>query len=136
MSDTKTRVVVADDSALARSLILQSLADLNLDIIQADSGNSVIRAINQFHPALAILDICMPYPDGLTVLRKIRNDPEFCNMHVIMCSVENGAMERAEADMLGVSGYLTKPFDMRLLRDMVEVILEDKKKSAKIGVRT
>ena len=120
----RPKVIVGDDSAVARSLIVQALGELDVDLIEAASGNAIIRAINQNKPSLVILDICMPYPDGLTVLRKIRCDEEFCDLPVIMCSVESGAEERAEAEILGVAGYLTKPLDIRQLREVAKVALQ------------
>jgi two-component system chemotaxis response regulator CheY len=120
----RLKVIVGDDSAVARSLIVQALGELDVDVIEAASGNGVIRAINQNRPALVILDICMPYPDGLTVLRKIRCDEEFGELPVIMCSVESGPVERAEAEILGIAAYLTKPLDIRQLREVVKVALQ------------
>jgi two-component system, chemotaxis family, chemotaxis protein CheY len=123
MPDRAT-IVIGDDSALARNIIAMALDDLDVRIIEAVNGNGVIRAINENKPDLVLLDLCMPFPDGVTVLRKIRNDQEFCRTPVIICSVENGIMERAEVEMLGVSGYLVKPLDIKLLREMVVLILE------------
>ena len=121
-------IVIGDDSALARSIITMALEGLGATLIEASNGNAVIRAINENKPDLAILDICMPFPDGITILRKIRGDPEFAQLPVIICSVENGIFERAEVELLGVSGYLVKPLDVRLLREMVQLILEGVKK--------
>jgi CheY-like chemotaxis protein len=84
---------------------LQAIAGLPVRSVEADSGNAAIRAINRNKPALMILDICMPYPDGLTLLKMIRQDSEFEDLPVIICSVENGLMERAEAETFGISGF-------------------------------
>jgi len=116
-------LIVADDSALSRSVVQQALIGLPIKVIEADSGNAVIRALNAHKPHAVILDICMPYPDGLTLLRMIRQDEEFGDLPVIICSVENGMMERAEAEVYGISGYLTKPLDLKLLREMVTLTL-------------
>ncbi|MFA5257525.1 MAG: response regulator [Opitutales bacterium] len=119
------KILLGDDSALARKLVAQSLRDLDVELFEATTGNGVIRAINEHKPALVILDISMPYPDGLTILRRLREDPEFKDTCVIMCSVENGPMERAEVGVLGVSGFLTKPLNMKLLREMVIETLDN-----------
>jgi len=118
------KILLGDDSALARKLVSQSLRDLDIELIEATTGNGVIRAINEHKPDLVVLDISMPYPDGLTILRRVRDDPEFKDLRVIMCSVENGPMERAEVGVLGVSGFLTKPLNMKLLREMVLDVLD------------
>jgi len=122
----KAKVLLADDSALARKLVAKSLEDLGLELLEATTGNAVIRAINTHKPDLVVLDLSMPFPDGLTILRNLREDPELAGTHVIVCSGENGPMERAEAEMLGVSGFLTKPLNMKLLREMVILALDNK----------
>ena len=114
------KVLLGDDSALARTMIARALKSLGVELIEADTGNKVIRAINAHKPDLLVLDISMPYPDGLTILRKIREDDEFRTLPVIMCSVESGNMTRTEAEVLGISGFLTKPLDMNLLREMAK----------------
>ena len=136
MPDPAT-IVIGDDSALARNIISMSVSDLGARLVEAVNGNGVIRAINENKPDLVILDICMPFPDELTVLRKIRNDPEFHTLPVIICSVENGIVERAEADLLGAFAYLTKPLDIKLLRETTIRALKDSKaKGGKLGHRT
>lgn len=122
-------LIVADDSSLSRSVVLQALGSLPIEVVEADSGNAAIRAMNAHKPDLILLDICMPYPDGLTLLRMIRQDDEFADLPVIICSVENGLLERAEAEVYGISGYLTKPLDLRLLREMVILTLGLKKEA-------
>lgn len=126
-------VVVGDDSALARGMIVQAISDLGVKIIEAESGNGVIRAINKTKPGLVILDICMPYPDGLTVLRKMRGDPEFCDTPVIVCSVESGILERREAELYDIYAYVTKPIDLKALRSMVENALRGSSNSSANG---
>lgn len=121
----KATIVIGDDSALARNIISMALSDLDARLVEAVNGNGVIRAINENRPDLVILDICMPFPDGITVLRKIRSDSEFCRLPVIICSVENGVVERAEVETLGVSGYLVKPININLLHDMASLVLEE-----------
>jgi two-component system, chemotaxis family, chemotaxis protein CheY len=125
------KIVVADDSALARDLIIQALNGLNCEFFHADCGNAAIRSINEHKPDLAILDISMPYPDGLTVLRKIREDKEFHNLPVIICSVECGLCERTEAKRLCANGYVVKPYELKKLRDVVMSAIGKSKKKKK-----
>lgn len=117
------KVLIGDDSKLARCVISQSIADLGLQILEANAGNSVIRAINKQKPNLVILDLSMPYPDGLTILRKIREDKDFKKLPVIICSVEGGHYERTLSEQLGVSAYIIKPFPIKQMRDAVKQVL-------------
>lgn len=118
------KVVVGDDSAVARMLIRRALAPLEVEVFEAVTGNGVIRALNAHKPAVLVLDISMPYPDGLTILRKMREDDEFCDTPVILCSVEDSPAMREEAMHLGASHYLTKPIKPNLLMEAVRGVLE------------
>jgi len=122
--EKRIKLVIADDSALARDMVVQALRGLDLEIIHADCGNAAIREINEHKPDVVVLDISMPYPDGLTVLRKIRQDKEFHAMPVVICSVEKGPLERAEARRLHANGYFVKPFEMKDLRGAIIKIAE------------
>jgi CheY-like chemotaxis protein len=127
----RIKIVVADDSSLARDLIAQALKGLDLELFQADGGNAAIRMINEQKPDLVVLDISMPYPDGMTVLRKIRQDKEFHTLPVIICSVEKGPSEIAEAKRLRANGYFQKPFELKSMRSAVLEILEKRQKKRK-----
>jgi chemosensory pili system protein ChpA (sensor histidine kinase/response regulator) len=105
----RPKVVIGDDSVVARMLIRRALQPLDPDLTEAVTGNGVIRALNAHKPQLVVLDISMPYPDGLTILRKMRADDEFRHTPVILCSVEGGLATRDEAMSLGAFAYLTKP---------------------------
>jgi len=131
--ESRIKLVVADDSALARNLVIKALNGLDLEIFQADCGNAAIRTINEHRPDIAVLDISMPYPDGLTVLRKIREDKEFHSLQVVICSVEKGPVERAEAKRLHANGFFVKPFEIKALHDAIVAIIGKCKKKRKSG---
>lgn len=90
-------------------LLTRALSLVGLRCIEATNGNETIRALNEHHPALLLLDISMPYPDGLTVLRKMRQDPVFRETPVILCTVEDSPTVRDAAIELNAFAHLVKP---------------------------
>ena len=113
MSAGKT-VLIIDDEPAARDVIAKALAEAGLASIEAASGAEGLAAARAHRPAAIILDIIMPHQDGWSVLRELKNDPELCEIPVILATI---LADRELGLSLGAVEYLTKPIDTeRLIR--------------------
>ncbi|MFO0603459.1 MAG: chemotaxis response regulator protein-glutamate methylesterase [Polyangiales bacterium] len=105
------RVLVVDDSALARKLISDALSgDPDIEVVgTAANGKIALDKLRQLKPDVVTLDIEMPELDGLQTLVEIRKAHP--KLPVIMCSTltERGAISTLEALAVGASDYITKP---------------------------
>jgi two-component system chemotaxis response regulator CheB len=107
----RTRILIADDSAVMRSLLRAVVsADDSLEVVgTAADGEAALGAIANLRPDLVLLDVEMPVMDGLVTLRKMyeRN----YRIPVIMCSslTQRGAKVTIEALACGASDYVAKP---------------------------
>jgi CheY-like chemotaxis protein/anti-sigma regulatory factor (Ser/Thr protein kinase) len=107
-------VLIIDDEAAAREVIAKALAEAGLASIEAASGAEGLAAARTHRPAAIILDIIMPHQDGWSVLRALKNDPELCEIPVILATI---LADRELGLSLGAVEYLTKPIDIdRLVR--------------------
>jgi CheY-like chemotaxis protein len=75
--------------------------------------------VNREKPDLIILDYNMPVMDGVTMLRQMRENPEFKRLPVIMLTAEASPEIIGTVARLGVRDYITKPFDSDQLLDKV-----------------
>lgn len=121
------KILVAEDDAEARELLLLSLADGDYDLLQAADGIEALHLLRTEHPDLLITDIVMPRMDGYELVRKLREDESMSATPVIFCSASYHEREvREMARSLGVSSTLSKPYDLEIVRETVNAALATK----------
>jgi two-component system chemotaxis response regulator CheY len=123
MEVTKT-VLVADDSATMRRMIMAALGPRGLAFEQADSGLGAIERITLSHVDLVILDLNMPDVHGLEVLRFIRARESLRDLPVIILTTRGDEQSRAAALEAGATLYMTKPFQPQAIIAEVERLMQ------------
>lgn len=101
------KVLVTDDTAFMRQMLRELLEKEGHEIIEAETGTAAILAYRMYQPDVVILDITMPEMDGLTCLRKLRE--EFPDAKVIMCSAMGQQDKVVEAIESGAKDFIVKP---------------------------
>lgn len=81
------------------------------------------EAVGKETPELVLLDIMLPEEDGLSVLRKLRADPRFARLPVMMLTAKNAEYDRVVGLDAGADDYLSKPFGMMELLARVRALL-------------
>lgn len=105
----KGRVLVVDDSALARRNLRQILEPEGYDVVEADDGLVALERYFLDRPDVVLLDLVMKGMYGLEVLKKLRElDPEV-RVLVVSADVQMSSHELVEA--AGARGFVNKPFD-------------------------
>jgi DNA-binding NtrC family response regulator len=118
-------ILIVDDDAQIRMPLADRLEANGYRVFQAENGVKGLECVRTECPDLALLDLQMPEMDGLTLLRRVRE--EFPELMVIMLT-GHGTLENAiEAMKLGAFDYLPKPCKPDHLLLVVEKALERKK---------
>lgn len=104
----RPRILVVDDEASIRELLLKTLALAEYDVDLAPDGRTALDRLKIIPYDLLITDLKMPGVDGLTVIREARRFRP--DLPVIIITGFSSEASAIEAVNLGVSGYLTKPF--------------------------
>jgi CheY-like chemotaxis protein len=106
------KVLVADDDALIRRLLLALLAKLGHEVEVVEDGNAALKALQgPAPPAMAILDWVMPGVNGVEVCKRLRAQPGKSRPYVLLLSAKAEKQEMIVGLDAGADDYLVKPFD-------------------------
>jgi DNA-binding response OmpR family regulator len=103
------RILVVEDNELVADAILRGLAMAGFAVDRAANADSALAALAAEHFDLALLDIGLPGPDGLSLLRKLRASG--ANLPVMILTARDTSAAKVEALDLGADDFLTKPFE-------------------------
>lgn len=116
-------ILVAEDDAKLRELLVESLADFGFEANAAPSGRKALDRIRERKPDLLLCDVMMPDGDGHDVVRVIRGDRRLADLPVIFLSALARISDVRAGMNLGADDYLTKPVALVELRRAVEARL-------------
>lgn len=114
--DYKETILIVDDSALNRMVLIEILGKENYTFLEAENGQQAVELLD-CHPEvdLLLLDITMPEIDGFGVLEIMNKYHWIEETPVIMISAEDSYTFVERAYDLGASDYITRPFDARVV---------------------
>ncbi len=118
-----SRVLIADDDRHIRELLADTLSDAGYDVIEALNGTAALEMAFQEAPDLILLDVMMPGMDGFQVLEALRDAPSTRDTPVVLLTVMSAIKGEAKAMDLGVSHYITKPWEWATVEAAVKVAL-------------
>jgi len=115
MPDNRKVILVADDDPGMRMILGHILAAEGYAVINTDNGRSALEMAQSEHPDLMILDMNMPFLDGLEVLRRLRNLEPPLEYPAILLTAGDPNILKDPAESLGAVRFLEKPFDLEVL---------------------
>ena len=116
----KQRILVVDDSKMNREILCEMLKD-DFEIIEATNGQECVSLIEQYGKeiSLVLLDIVMPVMDGFEILMYMNRNHWIEDVPVIMISSEESENYIRKAFKFGVSDYISRPFDSKVVYQRV-----------------
>ena len=121
-----TRILSVDDEPINLAIIAECLSDDGYQIDEAEDGEVAWQMMADKHYDLIILDRMMPRMDGMSLLRRLKADPAWKMVPVIMQTAAATQDEVRQGLEAGAHYYLTKPYDPEALHLLVNTILKDK----------
>ena len=117
-----SRVLIADDDAVVRDIVRRYLERDGLEVRLAGDGNEALRVLSTERIDVAILDVMMPGPDGLSLCRTLRQGGDY-TVPIILLTALSEEDDRIAGLEAGADDYLTKPFSPRELALRVRSVL-------------
>ncbi len=106
-----TKILVVEDDQDIRFLLMETLADIGYQVIEAGDGGTGLRKAVEEDPAIILLDIMMPVMDGFQVLERLKDNPDTHPIPVIMLSAKGQEQDIMRAMRGGAWGYVVKPWN-------------------------
>lgn len=116
------RVLLADDDPHIVEPLRCALQQRGYSVLVATDGKEAMQLTEKDHPDLIVLDLIMPYCNGLQVLEKLRHR-DFSDLPVIMITATDDSRYRKLATRLGVNDYVRKPFSPDRLVERIDRLL-------------
>ena len=133
-------ILVVDDNELVRDLIQVTLTESGYTVDCTGSGEEALEVIKEKKPELLIVDYILPGMNGHEVCNKVKGNPLYSSIPIILISAANKPGQQSEGYHSGAIDYLKKPIDNNLLlakvRSLLDIQTAQKKKSEMGKVQT
>lgn len=118
-------ILVADDDALSRRLLVRILSTAGYACMEASDGFEALKSLRVATPSLLLLDFDMPGMNGAEVLKQLRKDgdPSIAQIPAIMLTGHGGEESEVLCLEAGADDFVTKPINQAVLRARIETQL-------------
>jgi len=115
-------ILIADDESSIR-LMVGSMLSKDYLVLEASDGQEAIDIARAQRPDLILMDIMMPNVDGYSACHAIKKDRITSAIPVVMVTALGQELNQKFARQTGADGYVTKPFSLQSLRDVISRFL-------------
>lgn len=118
-------ILIVDDSNTIRTIVKDAFEKAGFNVITAKDGRKALYKLKSHTPDLILSDIDMPEMDGITLCKKVHNDPDLSTIPFVIMSSNNDRSIMRRMLNLGASAYLVKPFNLEQVVITVDKLLSD-----------
>jgi len=119
------KILVVDDSSTMRRIIMNCLEEIgDNEIVEAVDGLDALMKLKEHNIDLVLTDWNMPNMDGLALLKKLRSNPEFLRVPILMVTTEAEKSNVVVALKEGANNYIVKPFSAEVLQDKIDAAIK------------
>lgn len=118
-------ILVVEDQPDMREYI-RSILDSSYRVTTVGDGEEAWKCIRISAPDLVISDVMMPFKDGYTLCKEIKNDLEYCHLPVVLLTAKANMENQIQGLRLGADAYIGKPFDPKYLLATVRGLMDNR----------
>jgi two-component system chemotaxis response regulator CheY len=104
------RILTVDDSKTMRDMVSFTLKGAGFEVVEAEDGVHALSVLSKTSVDLVITDINMPNMDGVTLIKKLRAQPNYGSTPILILTTEGGEEKKAQGRSAGATGWIVKPF--------------------------
>ncbi len=119
-----SKVLIAEDNAVNRELLRELLEARGHTVTETCNGQEALDELKQAQPDILLLDVNMPVMDGLSAVRKIREELRLAHLPILAVTANAMLGEKEKLLSSGFDGYLSKPINGRALAEEMDRILK------------
>lgn len=122
----KGKILIVDDLAFVRLMLSEIVKKYGFEYIEASNGIEAVKKYKQYKPDIVLLDITMPYMNGIDALKNIMQFDSKAN--VIMCSALGQQKIIINSIKIGAKDFVVKPFKEQRIMSAIFKIMNHKEK--------
>jgi len=116
-------ILIVEDNEKNRRLVRDVLQFKGYETIETETGEEGVELARSRQPALVLMDIQLPGIDGITALKRLREDPTTRAMRVMAVTASAMTQDRQNILDAGFDGYQSKPINVKSFLEAVEALL-------------
>lgn len=128
-------ILMVDDVPVNLLVVGKMLAPYNFRVRMAGSGHDALEMVMQERPDIMLLDLMMPEIDGFEVLSRLKSNPLYAGIRVIVLSALNTNADIVRAYELGAADFITKPILMEKLINSIDVQIQAVDRTRPVDLR-
>lgn len=105
------KILIVDDSRTMRDMVTFTLKSEGHQVIEAEDGEHALQQLGGQSIDLVITDVNMPKMDGITLVGKLRSQPQYKTAPILVLTTESDDSMRQKGRAAGATGWIVKPFD-------------------------
>jgi two-component system chemotaxis response regulator CheY len=116
-------ILAVDDSASMRQMVAFTLKSAGYNVVEAVDGQDAYEKSNGRDFDLVLTDQNMPRMDGISLTKKLRDNPKFKTTPILILTTESSDQMKQAGRSAGATGWLVKPFDPAKLIEVIKKLL-------------
>ena len=116
-------ILAVDDSPSMRKMVAFTLAGAGYHVVEAVDGLDALEKAQNHAIDLVLADLNMPRLDGIGLTRKLREDPKFQTIPILILTTESSDQMKQAGRAAGATGWLVKPFDPNRLIEVIKKVI-------------
>ncbi|MEW6100094.1 MAG: response regulator [Pseudomonadota bacterium] len=116
-------ILAVDDSASMRQMVSFTLKSAGYNVVEAIDGQDAFEKAASRSFDLVLTDQNMPRMDGITLVKRLRETPQFKSTPILILTTESSDQMKQAGRAAGATGWLVKPFDPNKLLEVIQKVI-------------